>query len=219
MDTFQALAVTLVAVLPGAVYTFAVERWTGAFGVSRPDRVLRFTAASAAFVAVFAGPGYVVYRDFVKTGRLANGTVDPLQLWLVAVVYVAVPAVLGTLVGYGARENWRWAEAIVSHAREPRAWDFVWGRGRQGLVRAKLMSGSWVAGLYVTTEQGGRVSYASGYPEEAQDVYLAQQLKVDPETGAWERDENEQPVQIPGGLLLRWDQVEFVEFTELEAEG
>jgi hypothetical protein len=27
MDSFQALAVTLIAVLPGAVYTFALERW------------------------------------------------------------------------------------------------------------------------------------------------------------------------------------------------
>lgn len=80
MDNFQALAVTLIAVLPGAVYTFALERWTGAFGVSLSDRLVRFTAASAAFVAVFAGPGYIVYRDLVATGRLTRGEVNPLAL-------------------------------------------------------------------------------------------------------------------------------------------
>ena len=54
MNTFQALAVTLLAVLPGASYTFAYERVVGAFGVSLSDRLVRFTAASAIFHVRFS---------------------------------------------------------------------------------------------------------------------------------------------------------------------
>lgn len=215
MDSFQALAVTLVAVLPGAVYTFALERWTGAFGVSLSDRLVRFTAASAAFIAVFAGPAYMFYRDLVMTGRIEDGDVHPLAIEVLALTYVLVPAVAGTLVGWGRRRGWRLASAILGEAPEPRAWDYLWRHGRQGLVRAKTMSGAWLGGVYGTLENGQR-SYAAGYPED-QDIYLAQQLKVDPVDGAWATDEDGRPVPADStGLLLRWDQIEFIEFLEIK---
>lgn len=42
ISTFQALAVALLALLPGATYTFAYERRVGGFGVSLSDRLVRF---------------------------------------------------------------------------------------------------------------------------------------------------------------------------------
>ncbi|GIG40738.1 DUF6338 family protein [Cellulomonas phragmiteti] len=215
MDTVEALAVTLVAVLPGAVYTFAVERWTGAFGVSLSDRLVRFTAASAVFVAVFSGPAYILYQELVLTQRLATGDVHPLLLEGIALAYVLIPAGAGALVGWGRRCGWRWASAVVGEAPEPRAWDYLWRHGRQGLVRAKTVSGAWLGGMYGTLDDGTR-SYAAGYPEE-QDLYLAQQLQVDPLTGEWKTDSAGRPLSAgPTGLLLRWDQIEFIEFLEMK---
>lgn len=212
MDTYQALAVTLLAVLPGAVYTFTLERWTGAFGVSFADRLIRFTAASAVFAALFAGPAYVIYRDQILSGRVRDGQVDPLSLELVALAYIVVPAGCGTLVGWGRRHGQRWTEIVLGESPEPRAWDFLWRHGRQGVVRAKMTSGAWLGGLYGTLPTGEH-SYAAGYPEE-QDLYLAQQLKLDPITGEWATDEEGRPVPVGTGLLLRWDQIEFIEFLE-----
>ena len=205
---------TLVAVLPGAVYSFAVERWTGSFGVSLSDRVIRFTAASAGFVAVFSGPAYLAYRELIMTGRAGSGDVPWVVVQGIALAYVLVPAGVGTLVGYGRLHNWKWASTVVGEAPEPRAWDYLWRPGRQGLVRARLISGTWLGGLYGTLSDGTR-SYAAGYPE-AQDLYLAQQFIVNPATGEWETDEDERPV--PAGstsLLLRWDQIEYIEFQEM----
>ncbi|MCW2569282.1 MAG: hypothetical protein JWN54_3379, partial [Mycobacterium sp.] len=46
ISTFQALAGVVLALLPGAAYTFAYERVAGAFGISTTDRLVRFLAAS-----------------------------------------------------------------------------------------------------------------------------------------------------------------------------
>ena len=71
ISTFQALAVALLALLPGASYIFAYERVVGGFGVSLADRLVRFLAASALFVAVFAWAGLLLYRNFIIAGCLA----------------------------------------------------------------------------------------------------------------------------------------------------
>jgi hypothetical protein len=39
ISTFQALAVTLLFILPGAAYTFALERVGGSCGVKLADRI------------------------------------------------------------------------------------------------------------------------------------------------------------------------------------
>jgi hypothetical protein len=45
LPTFAALAVLIVAVLPGAAYTFAFEREAGDFGVTVAHRALRSLAS------------------------------------------------------------------------------------------------------------------------------------------------------------------------------
>ena len=215
ISTFQALAVTLLALLPGASYTFAYERRVGGFGVSLSDRLVRFLAASALFIALFSGPGLLAYRYYVASGRLGRGQVNALWFELAVLAYVLLPTLVGSLIGTGQLRRWRWVVALVGDAPEPRAWDYLWRPGVQGIVRLKLKSGSWLAGIFGTTASGQR-SYAAGYPE-AQDLYLSLQLKVDPTTGAFEQDPQGRPVPVDGqsGLLLRWDEIEYLDFQEI----
>ncbi len=215
ISTFQALAVALLALLPGASYTFAYERRVGGFGVSLSDRLVRFLAASALFAALFSGPGLLAYRHYVASGRLGRGQVNALWFELAVLTYVLLPTAVGSVIGSGQQRKSRWVTALVGDAAEPRAWDYLWRPGVQGVVRLKLKSGFWLAGIFGTTA-GGQRSYAAGYPE-AQDLYLSLQLKVEPTTGEFVQDPQGYPVPVEGrsGLLLRWDEIEYLDFQEI----
>ncbi|SEL40667.1 hypothetical protein SAMN04515665_11243 [Blastococcus sp. DSM 46786] len=215
ISTFQALVVALLFILPGAAYTFALERVGGSFGVKLVDRIFRFLAASAVFQALFSGPELWAYREWVASGRLERGEVPWWLVQAVALAYVLVPIGVGSLVGRGQKARWRWVTAFTGDSPEPRAWDYLWRRNARGLVRVRLKSGSWLAGIYGVSATGVR-SYASGYDEEG-DVYLAEALSVDPESGAYEVDDDSRPVRMEGapGLLIRWSEVEYLEFEEI----
>lgn len=100
ISTFQALVVSLLALLPGASYTFAYERVVGRFGVSLSDRLLRFVAASALFAALLSGPGLLLYREVIVSGRLGRGDVSAFHFQLLVLAYVLVPTVTGSFIGY-----------------------------------------------------------------------------------------------------------------------
>jgi Family of unknown function (DUF6338) len=222
IPTFQALGVALLALLPGASYTFAYERIVGGFGQSFSDRLVRFLAASAVMAAVFSAPGLVLYRSFVANGRLTHDGLtwgNLVEFEVAALVYVLLPTIAGSFVGRSVKKNRRWARALVGDAIEPRAWDYLWRSGPEGVVRLKMKSGVWLAGLYGTTESDRR-SYAAGYPEEG-DLYLAEQLVVDPDDGAFTRDADDRPVPVPGspGLLVRWEEIEFLDFQEIPRDS
>ena len=55
LETFQSLAVLVLALLPGALYVWALERQTGAWGIRLSDRLFRFVGFSAVLHAVLAG--------------------------------------------------------------------------------------------------------------------------------------------------------------------
>ena len=216
VSSFQALAVFVLALLPGACYTFAFEREAGSFGITASDRLVRFIAASAAFQALLAGPSYLAYRHFVVSGHLRSGQVSAWWVELIAVGYVLVPTAAGYAIGRGQRSDkrmWSWTRFFSGEAPEPRAWDHVWRRRPQAIVRVKLKSGTWIAGTYWKAH--GRRPYAAAYPEPS-DIYLSAALKVDPDTGAFVRDNNGRPVYVDGngGLLVRWDEAEYFEITE-----
>src|SRR4051794_14719237 len=121
-STFQALAVVLIALLPGGLYLWAVERLVGRWGVGFSDRLLRFVGVSA-FLHVLAAPlTYLVWHDYLRTGAVPNGKMLPLWLWPVAACYIVVPTLLGTAVGY-AMKNWDLPEWLVGSTRAPTAWD------------------------------------------------------------------------------------------------
>jgi hypothetical protein len=215
ISTFQALVVALLFILPGAAYTFALERVGGSFGIKLSDRIFRFLAASAVFQALFAGLEVWAYREWVASGRLAAGDVPWWAVQIVALAYVLVPIAVGSLVGKGQKERWRWVVALTGDGPEPRAWDFLWRRHPRGMVRVRLKSGSWLAGVYGVSSTGVQ-SYASGYGEDG-DLFLAESLAVDDETGAFELDDEDRPIRTedPPGLLIRRSEVEYLEFEEI----
>lgn len=128
ITTFQALAVTVLAVLPGALYVFGVERQTGRWGVTLSDRLLRFTAASALLQALLAPATYQAYRTLVHTGRLSQGRPLAWWTWLVVLGYLAVPAVAGDRVGRATRQRKPWAQLLTGPSPAPRAWDHLFAR-------------------------------------------------------------------------------------------
>lgn len=210
-DTFQAVGVAVVALLPGALYVWSFERIVGAWGIGLSDRILRFVGFSVVFHALLAPLGYRLWIDFVRSGRLQSGRL-PLILWLVPVAYVAVPIAAGTSVARATLRDQRWAKLFTGPAPAPRAWDELFTTHPDGWLRLRLKSGTWIGGGYVVREDGTR-SYAAGYPH-AQDLYLAEAVEVDPDTGEFLTDDSGDPVPRGSGILVRWPEVEYLEFID-----
>jgi hypothetical protein len=208
-DTFQAIAVIAVALLPGALYVWSFEREAGAWGVRLGDRVLRFVGVSALFHAVLVPVTYRVWVDFVRSGRIESGRA-PLGLWALVLAYVVAPLVIGTFVGRATTRQRRWARVLTGPNPAPRAWDFLFASAPDGWVRMRLKSGVWLAGAFAVGLDGGR-SYAAGYPEE-QDLYLVQTYDVDPESGEFRSDDEGGVVELDRGILVRWGEIEYLEF-------
>ena len=59
----------------------------------------------------------------------------------------------------------------------------------------------------------GSDSYAAGYPDE-QDLFLAEAYSVDPESGEFELDANGDVVPTGSGILVRWAEVEYLDFID-----
>jgi len=57
------------------------------------------------------------------------------------------------------------------------------------------------------------MSYASGYPESG-DLFLAEAVEVNPVTGEIVLDDEGHPHSLDSGLLVRWEEVEYLEFEE-----
>jgi uncharacterized protein DUF6338 len=201
----------VVALLPGALYVWSFERIVGAWGIGLSDRVLRFVGFSVVFHALSAPVGYRLWIDFVRSGRLQSGRA-PLILWLVPVAYVVIPVAVGTAVAWATLRDRRWAKLFTGPAPAPRAWDELFSTHPDGWIRLRLKSGTWIGGGYVVREDGAK-SYAAGYPHP-QDLYLAEAVEVDPETGEFFMDESGDPLPRGSGILVRWREVEYLEFID-----
>jgi len=209
-STFQAAVVTAFALLPGALHVWALERQVGRFGIGPSDRILRFVGGSAVFLAILAGPLYKLYTEF--GADLANG--EPLPTWVAGVplLFVSLPLVSGTLQGVGVRRGWTVARLLTGpNPAAPRAWDYLFWNKEDGWVRCRLKSGIWLGGAFA--DAGGKRSIAAGYPEP-QDLFLVRSVHVDPETGEFQVDGGGRPIVGDGGLLLRWEEVEYLEFID-----
>lgn len=215
ITTFQALAVALIAITPGATYTFAYERQAGAYGAHLSDRLVRFLVASGLFHAALAGPEFAIIERVERDG---HGWITWWQVEAAAVFYFAVPYLVGLILGWATKNDHAWARWIVGSSRHPRAWDHLWSRNRPLIVRIKLSTGDHLAGIFEPSTQGIE-SYAAGYGEDA-DLYLSRQLRVDPETGAFEIDADGSPVLYdpPTGLLVRAGDVESWHVQEVDHE-
>lgn len=85
----------------------------------------------------------------------------------------------------------------------PKAWDYFFNLGEPHWVLVHLKNGDLIGGLY------GRNSFASSFPSE-QDLYLEEVWKVDQNGAFLEK------IEQTGGLLIRDQEIEFLEFFKLE---
>jgi hypothetical protein len=214
VGTFQALGVLLLAFLPGALYIWAFEREAGGWGLGATDRLLRFVGFSAVFHVLVTPLTYIAYRDYVITGRLAQGKPLPLWLWLVPVLYVGVPLLAGSLVGAATAAGKRWTRFIAGRSPAPRAWDHLFSaHDLTGWVRLRLKNEEWIVGAYATGDNRRLRSYAAGYPD-AQDLYLIETAECEPQTGRFILADDGQPRLRGVGILIRWEEVMYLEFID-----
>lgn len=219
-DTFEALLVVFLAVLPGAMHTWAAEREGGRWGIGLADRALRFVGTTAIYQVAFAYPSYLIWTHHLHRGEvlpgggvkfvnsLSEGTA-PGWLWVLPLVYVAIPILGGTIAGLSIH---RWpliSRIVAGRDPAPRAWDFLFSAQPVGVVRARLKSdGRWVGGRF------GPDSYAAGYPERPQDLFLERSVVVLADGGFAEGDSPDGYQEAGSGLLIKWDDIEELEFFE-----
>lgn len=211
----QALLVAILAVLPGALYAWGFEREVGRWFAGWSDRLLLFLGTSAVFHALFASGEYLLYSNYLHRlvdGRYRNliweGADVPWALALVPIAYVAIPNWFGTVVGRAVRSGETWPRFITGPSPAPRAWDSMFSETPRGMMRLKLKSGEWVGGWF------GPGSYAAGYPEP-QDLLIESVYRLDSH-GAFETDDSGAPVPVGSSLLVRWEEVELLEFFRQE---
>jgi Family of unknown function (DUF6338) len=202
--TFQALAVILVALLPGALFIWAAERLAGRWGIALSDRLLRFVGVSTVLHLLAAPATYIIWHNYLRTGARAADSILPLWLWPVAGLYAWVPIVLGTLMGLALRDQGL-PDIFTGANPAPTAWDHVFFSDPDAWVRMRLKSGVWIGGAYSAG------SYTGGYPEPA-DIFLSIAAEVDPDTGEFNRSPAGNPILKEYGHLVRWTEIEYLDF-------
>ncbi len=207
-STIEAAIVVFVALVPGATYVWCVERWVGRWGAGLPDTLLRFAGVSAVLHFILAPLTFVIVRRYTSVDLLARPF--PWSHWLLVGMYLAIPALLGSGVGLGIQRQWRLIR-FLSALRPPRAWDHVLARGRTGWVKIRLKSGAWLAGWY--GRFGQERAYAAGHPHSS-DLYLVRTVGIDQRSGAFLVDQSGRPAEIGPGILVRWDEIEYLKFIE-----
>lgn len=192
-STVVGVLVILVAVLPGAVYTWAFERQASPFGVTFADRTLRFIGVSVVVHLLAAWPEYAVYRVAIA-GRHVVLVGQFLLLWAGLLLLVALPGVAGTVLGglYATRttrKGWSGVRKHLSEEQEarllstmlgrdpaPRAWDQLFSERPDAYLRVRTVDGTWLAGRFANA------SYAGGFPNDA-DLLLEEAYAVDQSSG------------------------------------
>jgi hypothetical protein len=215
-STLEALAVALLAVVPGAMFIWGMERLTGAWGIKATDRILRFLGFSVFFQVLISPLTYYLWARYIHSGHIGRG--EPLPYWLyqLAILYVLLPFLFGSLAGYAVVNDRPWAVSLFGYlARAPRAWDALFARAPVGYMRILLNIDPpvWIAGAYITSATG-RQSASSIYPED-EDLYLAVRIECDPATGAFQSGPDGAPIRQNSGILIRREDVLYFEFIEM----
>jgi hypothetical protein len=177
-STVVELGLVLLAVLPGAIYTWTYEREAGSFGVSFADRTLRFLAVSVLGHLVLGWPEFLIYRH---TFAHQTGSLDAASfaaIWIDVVLLVVIPGSLGTILGglYATRTSrgvtWprirrrlggaedRLLRVLLGRDPAPRAWDDLFAARPSVYLRVRTTDGIALAGRFANR------SYAGGYPND-----------------------------------------------------
>lgn len=229
ISTFQALLVTAIAILPGSVYTIARESRGASWAwrkTDAPTLIFRFLTASAFFHLLLAPVSYAAYQHITVNHMLSAGHPFPWSWWGWVATYIVVPYTFGVcmeesrswersqrrVLGW-PKNAFKWVLGFVAGTDpEPRAWDRLFSKHRTGYITLRLKrTGEWKAGLWYAP------SYASAYGED-QDLYIAEQIAVD-EVGSVQSDDDGRPNCLGTGLLIRWSEVDYVEFVDMSGVG
>ena len=198
----QQIVLLVLFVLPGISYQFVRERLRGPVPGERDlgERVLRAITASIVLDGLYlvvAGPQIVRLIKPADRAWFATAASNPrLAAAAGLAMFVIIPAAAAWAVGMAERRR--------SPARfdpVPSAWDNAFRTRSACFVRARLKSGTWVGGWY------GRNSHASAYPHPG-DLFLETAREMRSDGGFGPR------VQRTGGLYLRMDDVEILEFVQ-----
>jgi Family of unknown function (DUF6338) len=212
-NTFQAIAVVALALLPGALAVWAFERTAGRWTSETSDRVLRFAGVSAVFLAILAPLAYYLYATRVQNRYLEQGKSLSWWFWLGALAYVVVPYAIGRFLGIGAKAGWPWLRRLIGPQPVPRAWDYAFLAGRNGWIRLRLKDPpKWIVGAWATLEDG-RESFASPFPQP-EALFLIRTVECDPNTGEFLYGPDNQVILRPEALLVRWEEVQYLEFID-----
>ncbi|MBO8147752.1 hypothetical protein HND25_10350 [Rhodococcus erythropolis] len=100
-STFQALAVALLALLPGALYELAREQRSGRWGLRGADQIFRMLGFSVAFQVLISPLTYWLYSHYVVTGHLARGERVSGWVWVLLIAYLVTPFAIGRFTAWG----------------------------------------------------------------------------------------------------------------------
>lgn len=202
--TFQALAVVVTAILPGAAFIWSFERATlwpwGSASVG--DRVLHFVTAAGVFHILAAWPEYLLWREQyadrqeITPGRFAI-------LWFFILASGAGPALFGLLIGRA------WLRRGFSR-RTARGWD-AWqfsALPKDNYIRVRIKDSSaghqWVGGYF-----GPRSIAAT--PPHSGDIFLEWAYEIN-EDGSFGARKNH-------GVYVPADRIEWLEVIYDGASG
>jgi hypothetical protein len=212
-DTFEAIAVTAIALLPGALTIWAFERTAGRWTTEVSDRILRFAGVSAVYLALLAPLAYYLYSTKIRTGYIRSGGPLSWWFWIGCLGYVLLPYAIGRFAGAGAKNGWTWLQYIIGRQPVPRAWDYTFLHGKDGWIRLRLKSTEeWIIGAWARLEDG-RESFASPFPQP-EALYLVRTVECDPRSGRFIYDAEGQPILRQEAILVRWDEVQYLEFID-----
>ena len=138
----------------------------------------------------------------------------PWLLFLMPFFYLILPAVAGVILGKAVASGRPWATRLIGENHAPLAWDYLFGASVRGFIRCRLKSGRWVGGYYNSEKSPyGPKSYASDDPSNL-DLYIGCGLEFSQESG----DpilENGKYSPTDSGILLKWEDIETLEFRQI----
>ncbi len=236
---YDAALLLLVLLLPGAFAAWGFERHVQRYGRRLKDWLLRLAGLSAGCLAVGAWPLHWLASSYWDD--FTDGTALPWPVFLAPVAYLAVPAAVGWLLGLLMRPDnsikrdprkplrvriasvlrrpilRRAASKLLGPNRAPTAWDALFDAREAGFIRCRFRSGRWVGGMYA---KASPVSSYVGPEGPDQDIYIAYGAEFDQCTGEPALQEDEDGlVWLNGGILLKWADIESLEFMPIPAPG
>ena len=135
----QAIPFVLIALVPGALHTWALERQTPLYENRLRDRIVQYVGVSATYLVVSAGPLYWWYAN--HWDGFTHGRASPWWVWAFIAAYVGIPFLVGTWIGHDPDFLRRTLPSVARRTspKPPTAWDHLFQPVR---TRARPRSGS-----------------------------------------------------------------------------